>query len=207
MGRQLYIMHLDDPAKPGYCSFEKPYFGFKEEFLMVKALMEGYENYANTAKAIGDYLDGHKKATHSIAYTEQPVLKRTRVYAKHELEFKEKTWEHTNIWGFPYQMKCEKGYVKQIIVKYEGKYCRCIRVWFLNLSYRHLADGWTGIDHFWGNKEIMLIYHLSSVEVKLNNILYIIDKKYDTLNEAIDSLTNPEELCFASFCEEVFGDG
>lgn len=74
-------------------------------------------------------------------------------------------------------------------------------------DYRHLADGWTNVDHFWGNKEMMLIYHLSSVEVKLNNILYVIDKQYETLSEAVDSLSKPEELSFTSFCEEVFGDG
>ena len=207
MGKQLYLMHLNDPAKPGYCSFEKPYFGFKEEFVMVKALMEGYENYENTSKAIGDYYDGHKDATHSIAYAEQPVLKRTRVYAQRELEFKEKTWEHTNIWGYPFQMKCEKGFVKQIVVKYEGKYCRCLRAWLLNLSYKTEKGASIQVGHFWGNKEIMLVYMLPSEGIKLNNVLYLIDKKYDTLDEAIDSLTKLEELCFASFCEEVFGDG
>ena len=39
------------------------------------------------------------------------------------------------------------------------------------------------------------------------NVLYLLDKKYDILEEAVDSLTNPNELCFTSFFGEIFGDG
>ena len=53
----------------------------------------------------------------------------------------------------------------------------------------------------------MLIYHLPGDGLKVNNVLYLIDKKYDTLEEAVDSLLKPEELSFASFCDEIFADG
>ena len=53
----------------------------------------------------------------------------------------------------------------------------------------------------------MLNYHLHGGEFKLNNVLYLLDKQYDTVEAAIDSLTNPDELSFASFCDEIFADG
>ena len=54
----------------------------------------------------------------------------------------------------------------------------------------------------------MLNYHLlEGGGYKLNNVLYLLDKKYDILEEAVDSLTNPNELCFTSFFGEIFGDG
>ena len=95
----------------------------------------------------------------------------------------------------------------QIVVKYGGKYCRCLRVWFDNLCYKTTGDTWDNVTRWWGHRDLMLNYHLPGGGFKLNNILYLLDKQYDTLEEAVDSLTNPDELSFASFCDEIFGDG
>jgi hypothetical protein len=89
----------------------------------------------------------------------------------------------------------------------EGKYCRCLRVWFDNLCYEGPIGSWNRVTSFWGHRDLMLIYHLPGGGLKVNNVLYLIDKQYDTLEEAVDSLLKPEELSFASFCDEIFADG
>ena len=53
----------------------------------------------------------------------------------------------------------------------------------------------------------MLIYNMPGGGRKINNVPYLLDKEYETLEAAVDSLTNPSELSFASFCDEIFGDG
>ena len=52
-----------------------------------------------------------------------------------------------------------------------------------------------------------MIFHYPSGDIKINNVLYIIDKKYDTLEEARQSLSNVDELSFKYLCDEIFADG
>ena len=207
MSKQHYVMLFNDPACPGFCSTDKPFFGTKEHYQMLKWLMQEYEGCEETVIAIENYFHGQRCAEHYIAHKYVPILKRIKVFASENLRFEDKTWEHFNIWGFTYKMRCDSGLAKQIIVKYEGKYCRCLRVWFKNLCYEDTSGAWSHVDSFWGNKELMMIYHYPSVDIKINNILYIVDKKYDTIEEARQSLSNVDELSFKYLCDEIFADG
>lgn len=205
--KTIYTLMLDNPANPGFVSGDKPYFGDEEEITTAAALMRCREDYADTVAAIDDYFCGNKAATHSVAYQKIPVLKTHKLISEYKLSIPAREWEHTNTWGFPYKMKCDKALVHQIVVKYGGKYCRCLRVWFDNLCYKTTGDTWDNVTRWWGHRDLMLNYHLPGGGFKLNNILYLLDKQYDTLEEAVDSLTNPDELSFASFCDEIFADG
>ena len=120
MEKRHYVMLLNDPAQPGFCSKDKPYFGTIEHFIMVKWLMEGYTGWEATATAIGKYFLGQKPAEHYIAHKFVPILKRIKVFASENLRFEDKTWEHFNIWGFTYKMRCDSGFAIQIIVSMKG---------------------------------------------------------------------------------------
>ena len=205
--KTIYTLMLDNPANPGYVSGDKPYFGSKEEIIVAASLMRCREAYGDTVAAIDDYFCGNNAATHRVAFQTMPVLTTTDLISECKLAIPEKEWEHTNTWGFPYIMKCEKAFIHQIIVKHEDKYCRCLRVWFYNLRYKTPGSEWNKITSWWGHRDLMLNYHLPGGGFKLNNVLYLLDKQYDTVEGAIDSLTNPDELSFSSFCDEIFADG
>ena len=202
-----YVLLLDDPANPGFVSGDKPYFGTEEHITTAAALMRCREDYGDTVAAIDDYFCGNKKATHRVAYQTVPILTTVAWVSEAKLSIGATFWEHTNTWGFTYKMKCESALLSQIILKYERKYCRCLRVWFNNLCYADNRENWTPVTSWWGHRDLMLNYHIPGGGFKLNNVLYLLDKQYDTLEEAVDSLTKPEELCFTSFCNEIFGDG
>lgn len=207
MIKTYYALLLDDPGKPGFVSAGKPYIGAEEEMTVAAGLMRCREPYGDTVAAIDDYFCGNKNATHNVAYRTEPVFTKAEWVSEAKMQLPEMTWEHTNTWGCVYKMKCNRGLVMQIIVKYEGKYCRCLRVWFDNLCYEGPVGSWNRVTSFWGHRDLMLIYHLPGGGLKVNNVLYLIDKQYDTLEEAVDSLLKPEELSFASFCDEIFSDG
>lgn len=207
MTPKYYVLLLDDPGKPGFCSFDKPYFGTADDMRMAVGLLRDKDGYDDTIKGIDSYLSGKRDATHVVAYRPVPILTEVEWVSEAKLSLGATTWKHKNIWGCPYIMKCDSALLMQIILKYEGKYCRCLRGWFANLCYEGPAGSWNEINSFWGHRDLMLNYHLPNGNRKLNNVLYLLDKEYTTLEEAVDSLIKPEELCFSSFCDEIFADG
>ena len=207
MNTKYYTLLLDDPGKPGFCSFDKPYFGSADNMRMAVGLLRDREGYEDTVNGIENYLNGQRNAEHRVAYRSVPVLTEVEWISEAKLSIGEKTWTHKNIWGCPYVMRCDGALLMQVILKYENKYCRCLRAWFDNLRYEGPTGSWNRIDSFWGHRYLMLNYKLPGDNYKLNNILYLLDKEYATLEEAVDSLTKPEELCFYSFCDEIFADG
>ena len=208
MRRTYYVLLLDDPANPDFVSGEKPYFGTDDHIKTAAGLMRCRETYGDTVAAIDDYFCGNKKAIHTVAYRKVPILTTATWVSEAVLNIGDRTWEHINTWGFAYKIRCDSAFLTQVVLKYERKYCRCYRVWFTNLKYEEHIGKWAPILTWWGHRDLMLNYHLLEGRgYKLNNVLYLLDKKYDTLEEAVDSLTNPNELCFTSFFGEIFGDG
>ena len=207
MNERIYALLLDDPGKPGYCSFSKPYFGSEEVITTAAGLLRDRDGFEDTVRAIDAYFAGNQNATHVVAYQTEPILKRFKQLSEYTLFLSTTEWVHMNIWNCAYIMKCDKALVHQIIIKYEKKYCRCLRVWFDNLCYKTPGGEWENVTHWWGHRYLMLNYNLPDNNFKLNNVLYLLDKSYDTLEEALDSLTKPGELSFASFCDEIFADG
>lgn len=207
MKERYFVLHLDDPGKPGFVSCDKPYFGNEEVITFAAALMRDNGSYHDTVKGIDDYFNGKKDSTHTVAHRSVRVLSEVDWISEAKMQLAETTWEHTNTWGFPYIMRCDHAFLQQVIVKYNKKYCRCYRAWFDNLCYEGPTGSWNKVTSFWGYRELMLIYHLTEGNLKINNVPFLLDKEYETLEAAVDSLTNPSELCFSSFCDEIFGDG
>ena len=74
MSEKYYILRLDDPAKPGFCTFDKMYVGTEETILQVASNLEKAERYTDTVTAIRSYFKGNLDAEHNIAYRNQKVL-------------------------------------------------------------------------------------------------------------------------------------
>ena len=127
MADKYYILNLWDYGTPAFVSFDKMYIGTEAEIrTALQAMKEAEKGSDETVAAIERYLAGDKTATHNIAYNEIPVLEPCTRIASSTLSLGEYSWEHTNVWGFPYVMKCDSAEVKQLIVKYKRKYYRCV---------------------------------------------------------------------------------
>ena len=207
MNEQFYVLHLDDPGKPGFVSCEKPYFGDESIMTTIAGLTRDLGPFEDVVKGIDDYFAGKKDTTHIVAHHPDLVLSKVEWVSEGKMQLNATTWEHTNTWGFPYLIKCDHAFIMQVVLKYNKKYCRCLRAWFDNLTFEGPSGFWNPVTSFWGYGNLMLIYNMPGGGRKINNVPYLLDKEYETLEAAVDSLTNPSELSFASFCDEIFGDG
>lgn len=210
MNNEYYILHLYEPACPAFCSFDKLYVGSKAEILMVADNLEKSSDYENTAKAIRSYFSGDKSAMHNVAYHNQKILVPITVDAEYEHTFSNKEWTHTNIWGFPYNMKCDSGKAHQIVFTYNSRVYRCVRAWFKNLCYESISGAWNMLDGgFWGNAAIIDIIRTDGQsDFTFNNLLYVEEEVYDEgSTTATDDIRFEEKIEFQKICDEIFADG
>ncbi len=208
MSRNYYAFFLDEPASPDFCSFDKMYVGTAEELLTATNRLEADGRYLDSVKAVREYLNGNRKAVHSIAYRERPALEPVELVSESKLIIPKKEWEHLNVWRCPYEMKISGAVVSQIVVKYGEQYCRCMRAWMKDLSYQGADDSWNKLDGgFWGNRSILNVSALPDGHFQINNLLYVVEDKHDTIEEAAKNIQNPESIVFDKICDEVFGDG
>ena len=180
---QHYALELWEPAAPAFYSASKLYIGDKENLLKAASSMEQSDPESRTAKAIREYFSGNREATHNIAYKEIPVLKPVRVLAQSKMTVPERTWEHLNVWDFPYRMRLDAAEVQQILIKYECRYHRCIKAEITNLCYKV-----TGQELF-------------------GNILFVQEDSSDEKEVLIQKMNDPEALIFGRICDEIFADG
>lgn len=135
MSETYYVLNLDDPAIPGFCSFNKMYVGTEETINKVADNLEKSKQYPETVSAIRNYFNGNHFSEHSIAYCSQKVLVPVDVKSEHTHTFESMRWTHMNIWGFPYEMKCDSATIHQITFKLGNTTYRCVRAWLENLRY------------------------------------------------------------------------
>ncbi len=208
MNDKYYIFYLDEPAMPGFCSFSKMYVGTKDLIFQVAANLTKRNSYPETVKAIYDYFNGNHNATHNIAYNERKVLTPIKILAEHNSTLPAHKWTHTNIWGFPYEMKCDSAKAHQIVFKHEKVVYRHLRVWFENLCYENTIGEWTPLDGgFWGNASILDVANNDNGFI-FNNLLFVEEQRYDTdLEAALADLQDTNKLEFKKICDEIFADG
>ena len=209
MNEKYYILKLWDYGTPAFVSFDKMYIGTEAEIrIAVQAMKEAEKGSDETVAAVERYLAGDKNATHSIAYQEIPVLETCTRIASSTLNLGEYSWEHTNVWGFPYFMKCDSAEIKQILVEYKGKYYRCVRAWFKNLRYESVSGKWTLMGDFYlGPAYLFDVVDKRGEGRIMNNLLYVAEEVYANLDEAEDKLLSEEHLVFKGFCDDIFADG
>jgi len=209
MKEKYYILRLWDYATPSFVSFDKVYVGTENEIRAAIASMKEYEETPSaTVEAVEKYLSGDKTATHNIAYQEIPALEPCKFICSSVLTIGKKQWEHTNTWGCPYIMRCDSAEVKQIIVKYQRKYYRCHRTTFHNLRYESVMGRWSLMGDFYlGPCYLFDVSRRKGKPRTMNNLLYVVEEIYDTLEEAEDKILSEEHLDFKTFLDDIFGDG
>ena len=209
MNEKYYILNLWDYGTPAFVSFDKMYVGTEAEIrTAIEAMKKSPKGSEETVAAAERYLAGDKTATHNIAYNEIPVLEPCTRIASSTLSLGAYSWEHTNVWGFPYMMKCDSAEVKQIIVKYKRKYYRCVRAWFKNLCYESVSGKWTLMGDFYlGPSYLFDVKDEPGEGRTMNNLLYVAEEVYAKLEDAEDKLLSEEHLVFKGFCDDIFADG
>ena len=208
MTEKYYVLNLWNYGTPAFVSFDKMYVGTEAEIRTAIESMKREGKNDETVAAVERYFAGDTTATHNIAYRDIPVLEQCRRVASSTLTLGEYSWEHINVWGFPYYMKCDSADVKQILVEYKGRYYRCVRAWFKNLCYESVSGNWSLLGDFYlGPAYLFDVDDKKGVGRFMNNLLYIAEEVYVNLNEAEDKLLSEEHLIFKGFCDDIFGDG
>lgn len=209
MREKYFALRLYDPATPSFCTFDKTYIGTREDILKVVKNLEKTASSSNTVAAIKDYFNGNTEAMHNVAYQETKVLTPISIIAEQEMLLKKHKWTHTNVWGFPYYMKCDVTKVHQIVFEQDAAVYRYVKAWFDNLSYKGDIGDWTYLkEGFWGNAEILDVTTKAGTEdFTFNNMLYVRAGKYENSEDAIKDIKKKSKLEFKSICDEIFADG
>ena len=210
MGEKYYMLKLDDPATPGFCSFNKLYVGTEETINTVANNLEKAGQYPETVQAIRSYFKGNNAAEHRIAYRTEKVLVPITIDSEHKTSIENRRWTHINIWGFPYEMKCDSAMFHQIIFTKKETTFRCVRAWLKNLCYESFGGNWEKLNGgFWGNASILDISMVpGSEDFTFNNLLYVEEEHYENdAVSAINDMLNDEKIELKKICDEIFADG
>lgn len=111
-------------------------------------------------------------------------------------------WTHTNIWGFPYEMKIDEGRVAVYWIEEEGQYKRIILPYFVNVQYDGGITGYRQVNNAWGNPEVIVINDNS---ITLN--YGYCDVIFPSPKEFYNDILKPRPFDFTQFCNEIFGNG
>ena len=210
MSENYFLLNLDDPAVPGYCSFSKTYLGTQEDLTIVANRLEKEKLYPETVRAIRRYFNGNTASEHNIAYKKQKVLIPTTPISEYKSQVKNRKWTHYNVWGFPYEMKLDSAIISQIIITNNSYHYRYIKAWMRNLCYKSYGGEWTPLkDGFWGNSSILDVTAVpGTTDFILHNLLYVEEERYEAeLKHAINDITDEEKIEFQKICDEIFADG
>ena len=130
------------------------------------------------------------------------MLEEVKVYGYREIISGSYQWEHINIWGFPYDLRCEGLKSKHYWIKNNDVLCRVIKAKFTKLQYKNAVNNWVNINAIWGFPHI--------IEFGMYNTLMVIEKRFDTfkdLKEDMKQFKSIEDMDFTAFCNDIFGDG
>lgn len=205
-----YRLELDDYALPGFVSSGKYYFGTIDDIRgFISALSadpQTKEPYKKLTDAFRAYMDGQADVTHWVAYREVPLIVPATVLYRTETSLTDHQWEHLNIWGWPYVMRCDKADAEHLWISCEEEWTRCVKVTFQKLQYEQLNGSWEDIGRMlWGFPHI-----LEWSNQLCRNRLAVHEESFETKEEAErDWITFQPSPCpnFTGFCNEIFGDG
>lgn len=208
MTEKYYVLNLWDYGTPAFVSFDKMYIGTEADIRVAMRSMKKKNADSETVKALERYFGGDKNATHNIAYNEIPILEPCTYIASSTITLGEYSWEHTNVWGYPYYMKCDSAEVKQILVRYKKKYYRCVRAWFQNLRYGVSTEKYSLLGDFYlGLSELFDVTDKPDKGRTMSNRLYVVEEVCNKLEDANKKLLSAEHLEFKGFCDDIFADG
>ena len=212
-GGLYYAIPLWDYATPPFCSFSKDYFGsFSEiEGFINDIYADDSEEYSDIKTALEKFKQGRKDVTYCVAYQERRLLKPVEIIAEEILTFQAREWEYENIWNCIYVLKCDGGKFRQMVLRHENKYYRCVKALFKNLYYNdedRKANMWLPLDGmFWGHPCMIKAEKLGDSDFELQCALYCTEQIYDNCKEALFDLGSIEKINWSSLCMDIFGDG
>lgn len=207
---RYYRLLLDDYSAASFTSFSKDYYGTLEQIGSLFDAIRQDDVLAEQKKYIlgiyDRYIAGESKVSHKVAYRDVPFLVPAKVLGTESSVLTDYTWEHTNTWGFPYLMKCDKAKCTHIWFSCDGKYSRCIQVQFKNLQYKNAVEKYVALgSRIWGYPE-----QIAGVNGNLHNRLFVEEKvfenKAEAMSDRLDFLHNPDPQ-FDEFLNDIFGDG
>lgn len=209
MGKQIFRLQLDDYSTPGFCSSFNDYFGTLE---MVEGFIDAIRNdkedcekYKDLISTFDRYKEGEVEIMHNVAYKDRPFLVRAKCIAERESKLSNYTWEHLNVWQWPYNMRCKTARNKHVWLVCHKQFFRCIQTEFTDLAYEHLDGRWEHPGMLWGYP------HMIEIEKrKTYNRLFIMEKRFNNRGELladIELFDRKPDPNYREFLNDIFGDG
>lgn len=120
------------------------------------------------------------------------------------LIFGQAKWEHINVWDYVRNLRADAVTMDQVLLYNDGWYYLCICPTFHSLAYysTHRREWVRVSDRFWGQKG--LVGRIGN-DYKYN--LYVLQKAFQSLEDARETMDNPALIRFDTACDEIFGDG
>ena len=109
---RYYRLELDDYSAAAFTSFGKYYYGTTEDFrcffreLTIDMALK--KQFGDLISRFQSFEEGQQNISHYIAYRKIPFLVPAHLLHKETVILENYEWEHTNTWGLPYYMRCDK---------------------------------------------------------------------------------------------------
>ena len=185
MSEIVYHIELDDYATPAFVTFGKDYYGTMADVEKFISKFKDDDERQDLVKAFEEYKQGNSDIEISVGFWKHKMLEEVKVYGSKEITSGAYKWEHTNVWGFPYNMKCDALNSKHYWIKNGntiGEYAEISMIW--------------GFPHI--------------IEFNMYNTLMVVEKRFDTvkeLKEDMKTFSSISDMDFTSFCNDIFADG
>jgi len=207
---KYYRLLLDDYSAAAFTSFSKDYYGTLEQVAGLFETMKQDEELAQRQEYVlgiyDRYIAGESTVSHKVAYREIPFLIPAKVLGMETTVLSNYAWEHTNTWGFPYFLKCDRVASTHVWFSCYGKYSRCVQAHFTNLQC-NLSDGeYEPLGRMiWGYPG-----QIVGTNGNLHNRLFVEEKVFKNKNEALmdrENFAHNPDPQFGEILNDVFGDG
>lgn len=205
-----YRLELDDCAAASFTSFGKYYYGTMEdlrgffgELSRDRDFKDRYKSLTSTFRA---FEEGQQNLTHHVAYREVPFLVPVRLLHKEKITLENHEWEHTNTWGWPYYMRCEKVESEHLWLACGRECCRATKAVFSKLQYSGVIGRWTTV----GTMLMGFPCILTGKPSGFWNRLAEPEKQFNTREEAHqdwEAFSSNPDPNYSEFCNDIFGDG
>ena len=205
-----YRLELDDYSAAAFTSFGKHYYGtiedlrcFFRELSIDEKLKERFKDLISTFQSFEEV---QQDVSHYIAYRKVPFLVPAHLLHKETVILENYKWEHTNTWGWPYYMRCDKVESEHIWLACDGEYFRTVKAVFSKLQYAGATDQWKNVDTtLWGFPCI-----LTGNPFSFWNQLAEPEKQFKTMEAGQQDwkefLKSPDPD-YSEICNDIFGDG
>lgn len=206
MSEQLYLLYLDDPSCPGFCSFDRMYFGTLDDMSAAFAQVTEHDP-DDLLPSWMEYLAGNRDVEHYVAYRKERLLTPVELIDSEHFSPGKMDWAHINTWGFPYFMNADDVEVSQILVRHDGSYYRAVRAKMKNLTFHTEDEERLPVqDGLWGNAFTLKIERRGKDRL-LSGLLYTAVDVFTKRTEAKNVLHDISKISLDVVCDEIFGDG